>query len=367
MNAGFSGSFRPWDFFATGASKPSLHVNDLLRTDPRKDPDVTQDAYTLKVQKERDELRQAHQGMVSEITNRNVLPVLGKFNTVRLPPAGFEQVGYLQAMENCGYLEWLKANSRTRAAEALNSLLPEHRERWIELTAFGNSLISSSTGVFSLMEELYNAYDLIGWHKKAAERYLDELAECQKKFNIQFTHNMELGMILQNAYELLGKADPDGKLVPEFKQRILEGQAQLDPDQEHWFRPRWADTVPKKWSQQSARDFDSGNTSSETEEIREPDAEAGPSTRTEVTAPEQDSHRSENSGQAEATVVPRIQLDPGTLQLLQTLKLVLKQEQAEELKERDATKALQVVVRSLGSLKGRTFLSSYGYTSRRWM
>ncbi|KAL3700956.1 hypothetical protein R1sor_018978 [Riccia sorocarpa] len=60
-----------------------------------------------------------------------------------------------------------------------------------------------------------------------------------------------------------------------------------------------------------------------------------------------------DSGQAEATVMPRIQLDPDTLQLLQTLKLVLKQEQAEELKERDATKALRAVVRSLGQFEGK--------------
>ncbi|KAL3695523.1 hypothetical protein R1sor_009599 [Riccia sorocarpa] len=62
---------------------------------------------------------------------------------------------------------------------------------------------------------------------------------------------------------------------------------------------------------------------------------------------------SADNGQAEATVMPRIQLDPGTLQLLQTLKLVLKQEQAEELKERDATKALRAVVRSLGQFEGK--------------
>ncbi|KAL3685902.1 hypothetical protein R1sor_003924 [Riccia sorocarpa] len=60
-----------------------------------------------------------------------------------------------------------------------------------------------------------------------------------------------------------------------------------------------------------------------------------------------------DSGQVEAPVKPRIQLDPGTLQLLQTLKLVLQQEQNEELKDRDATKALRVVVRSLGQFEGK--------------
>ncbi|KAL3687049.1 hypothetical protein R1sor_013358 [Riccia sorocarpa] len=69
-----------------------------------------------------------------------------------------------------------------------------------------------------------------------------------------------------------------------------------------------------------------------------------------------------DSGQAEATVMPRIQLDPGTLQLLQTLKLVLQQERTEELKDRDATKALRVVVRSLGQFEGKNvskFLRMY--------
>ncbi|KAL3694838.1 hypothetical protein R1sor_008489 [Riccia sorocarpa] len=60
-----------------------------------------------------------------------------------------------------------------------------------------------------------------------------------------------------------------------------------------------------------------------------------------------------DSGQVEAPAMPRIQLDPDTLQLLQTLKLVLKQEQAEEVKERDATKALRAVVRSLGQFEGK--------------
>ncbi|KAL3691330.1 hypothetical protein R1sor_004981 [Riccia sorocarpa] len=68
------------------------------------------------------------------------------------------------------------------------------------------------------------------------------------------------------------------------------------------------------------------------------------------------------SGQVEAPVMPRIQLDPGTLQLLQTLKLVLQQERTEELKDRDATKALRVVVRSMGQFEGKNiskFLRMY--------
>ncbi|KAL3677540.1 hypothetical protein R1sor_027488 [Riccia sorocarpa] len=107
------------------------------------------------------ELREAHHGRISEAAERNNLPTLGEFNTVQFPPAAFEQIGYLRAMENHGYLDWLKLNSRPRAAEALNSLLPEHRECWLQLTQFGNSLIASSTGVFLMMEELYLAYDLI--------------------------------------------------------------------------------------------------------------------------------------------------------------------------------------------------------------
>ncbi|KAL3683507.1 hypothetical protein R1sor_001529 [Riccia sorocarpa] len=59
------------------------------------------------------------------------------------------------------------------------------------------------------------------------------------------------------------------------------------------------------------------------------------------------------NGQVEAPVMPRIQLDPGTLQLLQTLKLVLQQERTEELKDKDATKALRIVVRSLGQFEGK--------------
>ncbi|KAL3693152.1 hypothetical protein R1sor_006803 [Riccia sorocarpa] len=69
-----------------------------------------------------------------------------------------------------------------------------------------------------------------------------------------------------------------------------------------------------------------------------------------------------DSGQVEAPVMPRIQLDPGTLQLLQTLKLVLQQERTEELNDRDATKALRVVVRSLGQFEGKNvskFLRMY--------
>ncbi|KAL3680994.1 hypothetical protein R1sor_023950 [Riccia sorocarpa] len=69
-----------------------------------------------------------------------------------------------------------------------------------------------------------------------------------------------------------------------------------------------------------------------------------------------------DSGQVEAPVMPRIQLDSGTLQLLQTLKLVLQQERTEELKDRDATKALRVVVRSLGQFEGKNiskFLRMY--------
>ncbi|KAL3697011.1 hypothetical protein R1sor_011087 [Riccia sorocarpa] len=69
-----------------------------------------------------------------------------------------------------------------------------------------------------------------------------------------------------------------------------------------------------------------------------------------------------DSGQVEAPAMPRIQLDPGTLQLLQTLKLVLQQERTEELKDRDATKALRVVVRSLGQFEGKNvskFLRMY--------
>ncbi|KAL3675859.1 hypothetical protein R1sor_025807 [Riccia sorocarpa] len=61
-----------------------------------------------------------------------------------------------------------------------------------------------------------------------------------------------------------------------------------------------------------------------------------------------------DSGQVETPVMLMVQLDPGTLQLLQTLKLVLKQEQAEELKDRDAIKALRVVF--VGRMKEEYFL-----------
>ncbi|KAL3694202.1 hypothetical protein R1sor_007853 [Riccia sorocarpa] len=250
MNAGFSDAFKPWDFYACAVKEPTLHMNELNRGDPSREPVGKQDKHSRRVLQEKDELLTAQRERVSKAGTINNIPMFGQFHTTQLPPAGFEQVGYLRALENRGYSEWLQNNSRTRAAEALNALLPEYREKWLRLTQFGNAMITASTGVYSLMEELYTAYDLINWYKKSTEKHLDELAECQKRFNVQFTYNMELGMILQQAYELLGKADPEGKLIPEFRQRIQNGQAQLERDEEHWFRPRWADTYPERWTQQ---------------------------------------------------------------------------------------------------------------------
>ncbi|KAL3685583.1 hypothetical protein R1sor_003605 [Riccia sorocarpa] len=281
---------------ASSSTEPTLHTNELIRGNVAAEPAELQTEHTQKLQQEIKELREAHHGRISEATERNNLPTLGEFNTVQFPPAAFEQIGYLRAMENHGYLDWLKLNSRPRAAEALNSLLPEHRERWLQLTQFGNSLIASSTGVFFMMEELYLAYDLIGWYKKAARRYMDELAECQNKLYTQFSHQMELGMILQNAYELLAKADPEGKLVPEFHDRIVQGQEQLDRDQEHWFRPNWVDTTPECWPEQLARSHlrpEVCTTPRTGAEAPDPTA-AGPSARPGQAVVEEDTWRTED-------------------------------------------------------------------------
>ncbi|KAL3701751.1 hypothetical protein R1sor_019773 [Riccia sorocarpa] len=255
MNADFSDAFRPWDFFACAVKEPTLHMNELNRGNSSSEPVGLQDKHSKKVLQEKAELITATRERVSEAAAVNNLPVFGQFHTTQLPPAGFEQVGYLRALENRGYSEWLQNNNRTRAAEALNALLPEYREKWLRLTQFGNAMITAITGVYSLMEELYTAYDLISWYKKSTEKHLDELAECQKRFNVQFTYNMELGMILQQAYELLSKADLEGKLISEFRQRVQNGQAQLERDEEHWFRPRWADTYPERWTQQPDANF----------------------------------------------------------------------------------------------------------------
>ncbi|KAL3680011.1 hypothetical protein R1sor_022967 [Riccia sorocarpa] len=265
LNAGFKDSLRPWDVFASSATEPTLHTNELIRGNVAAEPAELQTEHTRKLRHEIKELKEAHEGRITEAAEKNNLPTLGEFSTVQFPPAAFEQISYMRAMENRGYLEWLKLNSRPRAAEAMNSLLLEHRERWLQLTQF-------------------------------AQRYMDELAECQNKLNTQFSHHMELGMILQNAYELLAKADPEGKLVPEFHDRIVQGQAQLDKDQEHWFRSNWVDTTPECWPEQLARSRlrPEGFTTPRTGAVTPDPTAVGPSSREGTVAPREDAYRTED-------------------------------------------------------------------------
>ncbi|KAL3682819.1 hypothetical protein R1sor_000841 [Riccia sorocarpa] len=135
----------------------------------------------------------------------------------------------------------LDTNERTQSAESLRLLDPELRERWTEATGFTQNLVSSCTGVFGLMQELYSAYDLLSHSRKQIRDVLDELARCHHRFNSQFTRNIETGALLQIMYELLDKADPNGRFLGEYEKKVKEMRQQLDKDQEFWFRSRRPD------------------------------------------------------------------------------------------------------------------------------
>ncbi|KAL3683140.1 hypothetical protein R1sor_001162 [Riccia sorocarpa] len=66
--------------------------------------------------------------------------------------------------------------------------------------------------------------------------------------------------------------------------------------------------------------------------------------------------------EARATTPPRVQLDPNTMQVFETMRLFLQQQQAEEKKESHATKAFRTVVGSLSRFEGKNvsrFLKTY--------
>ncbi|KAL3683496.1 hypothetical protein R1sor_001518 [Riccia sorocarpa] len=66
--------------------------------------------------------------------------------------------------------------------------------------------------------------------------------------------------------------------------------------------------------------------------------------------------------EARATTPPRVQLDPNTMKVFETMRLFLQQQQAEEKKESHAAKALRTIVGSLNRFEGKNvsrFLKKY--------
>ncbi|KAL3688929.1 hypothetical protein R1sor_015238 [Riccia sorocarpa] len=232
---------RPWEYMAVHAKAPSLHLNEVTRNDMDRDmTPLREDLFNFI--KERVEQRKRDQEeLFQSVFSRNPVPKIGQVNPVRMPPSSFEQVGFLSSLQSRGYLDWLDANERTQSAESLRLLDPELRERWMDATGFTQNLVSSCSGVFGLMQELYSAYDLLYHNCKQIRDLLDKLARCQHRFNSQFTRNIETGALLEIMYGLLDKADPTGKCFTEYEEKVYEMRKLLDRDQEFWFRSRRTD------------------------------------------------------------------------------------------------------------------------------
>ncbi|KAL2622955.1 hypothetical protein R1flu_003160 [Riccia fluitans] len=91
-------------------------------------------------------------------------------------------------------------------------------------------MIATSTGVFSLMQELCTCYDEISRYKKAAEKQREELVRYQDQFNNLSQNNMELGEIIKSAYPVLTMADPEGIFTPQWKAMAEEALLKVPKD-----------------------------------------------------------------------------------------------------------------------------------------